>query len=106
MVEGQPAEGRGPDGRRPDAAVRAGRGERAKLDGRWDAAYDSVATASVPDDLRSALTAAGLTDAFEKLDRRNRYAILHRVQTAKRPDTRAKRIAKYVGMLAAGETPY
>ena len=47
-----------------------------------------------------------MTDAFEKLDGRNRYAILHRVQTAKRPDTRAKRIAKYVGMLAAGETPY
>ena len=80
--------------------------ERAKVDGRWEAAYDSVATASVPDDLRSALAAAGVTDAFEKLDGRNRYAILHRVQTAKRPDTRAKRIAKYVGMLAAGETPY
>ena len=80
--------------------------ERAKADGRWDAAYDSMATASVPDDLRAALAAAGLTEAFEKLDRRNRYAILHRVQTAKRPDTRARRIAKYVEMLAAGETPH
>ena len=80
--------------------------ERAKVDGRWEAAYDSVATASVPDDLASALAAAGVTDAFERLDGRNRYAILHRVQTAKSPDTRARRIAKYVGMLAAGETPH
>jgi uncharacterized protein YdeI (YjbR/CyaY-like superfamily) len=80
--------------------------ERAKADGRWDAAYDGMATAAVPDDLAAALSDAGLTDAFAALSGQNRYAILHRVQTAKRPETRARRIEKYVGMLAAGETPY
>ena len=78
--------------------------ERAKADGRWDAAYDGMANASVPDDLAAALGQAGLTGAFDALDARNRYAILHRVQTAKKPETRARRIAKYVAMLAAGET--
>jgi uncharacterized protein YdeI (YjbR/CyaY-like superfamily) len=80
--------------------------ERAKADGRWDAAYDSVATATVPDDLAHALDEAGLTETFAGLDSRNRYAVLHRVQTAKKPETRARRIAKYVEMLAAGERPY
>lgn len=80
--------------------------ERAKADGRWDAAYDGMATASVPDDLAAALEEAGLTEVFAALDSRNRYAILHRVQTAKKPETRARRIANSVGMLAAGETPY
>ena len=47
-----------------------------------------------------------LTAAFAALSSQNRYAVLHRVQTAKRPETRARRIAKYVGMLAAGETPH
>ncbi len=80
--------------------------ERAKADGRWDAAYDGMATAAVPDDLASALEGAGLRDVFAGLNSTNRYAILHQVQTAKRPDTRARRIAKFVAMLAAGETPY
>jgi uncharacterized protein YdeI (YjbR/CyaY-like superfamily) len=80
--------------------------ERAKADGRWDAAYDSMTTASVPEDLARALDDAGLSDAFTGLDSRNRYAILHRVQTAKKPETRARLIAKYVGMLEAGEKPY
>jgi uncharacterized protein YdeI (YjbR/CyaY-like superfamily) len=80
--------------------------ERAKADGRWDAAYDGMATAAVPDDLAEALAAAGLTDAFAALSSRNRYAILHRVQTARKPDTRARRIARFVDMLTAGETPY
>lgn len=80
--------------------------ERAKADGRWDAAYDSVATASVPEDLARALDEAGLSEAFAGLDSRNRYAILHRVQTAKKPETRARRIAKYMAMLKAGERPY
>jgi uncharacterized protein YdeI (YjbR/CyaY-like superfamily) len=80
--------------------------ERAKADGRWDAAYDSMTTASVPDDLARALDEAGLSEAFANLDSRNRYAILHRVQTARKPETRARRIAKYVGMLEAGERPY
>jgi uncharacterized protein YdeI (YjbR/CyaY-like superfamily) len=80
--------------------------ERAKADGRWDAAYDSMTTASVPDDLARALHEAGLSEVFANLDSRNRYAILHRVQTARKPETRARRIAKYVGMLEAGERPY
>jgi uncharacterized protein YdeI (YjbR/CyaY-like superfamily) len=79
---------------------------RAKADGRWDAAYDGMATASVPGDLAAALQEAGLTEVFAALDSRNRYAILHRVQTAKKPETRARRIANSVGMLAADETPY
>ncbi len=79
---------------------------RAKADGRWDAAYDGMATASVPSDLAAALEEAGLTEVFATLDSRNRYAILHRVQTAKKPETRARRIANSVGMLAAGEKPY
>jgi uncharacterized protein YdeI (YjbR/CyaY-like superfamily) len=80
--------------------------ERAKADGRWDAAYDSMTTASVPDDLARALDEAGLSEVFANLDSRNRYAILHRVQTARKPETRARRIAKYVAMLEAGERPY
>jgi uncharacterized protein YdeI (YjbR/CyaY-like superfamily) len=80
--------------------------ERAKADGRWDAAYDSMTTATVPEDLARALEEAGLTQTFAGLDSRNRYAILHQVQTAGKPETRVRRIAKYVGMLQAGETPY
>jgi uncharacterized protein YdeI (YjbR/CyaY-like superfamily) len=79
--------------------------ERAKADGRWAAAYDSPSTASVPEDLARALEDAGLTEAFAGLGSQDRYAILHRVQTARKPETRARRIAKYVGMLEAGETP-
>ena len=78
--------------------------ERAKADGRWDAAYDAPSTATVPDDLQAALDAnPAATEFFAGLDRQNRYAILHRVQTAKRPETRARRIEKFVAMLAAGE---
>jgi uncharacterized protein YdeI (YjbR/CyaY-like superfamily) len=80
--------------------------ERAKADGRWDAAYDSPATASVPEDLARALNEARLSEEFAALDSRNRYAILHAVQTARKPETRTRRIVKYVGMLAAGERPY
>jgi uncharacterized protein YdeI (YjbR/CyaY-like superfamily) len=79
---------------------------RARADGRWDAAYDGMATAALPEDLADALDEAGQSDAFAALDSRNRYAILHRVQTAKRPETRARRIARFVEMLAAGDRPY
>jgi uncharacterized protein YdeI (YjbR/CyaY-like superfamily) len=76
--------------------------ERAQADGRWDAAYDSPATATVPDDLRRALDenprAAG---AFAKLDAQSRYAILYSLQDAKRPETRARRIERAVERLAA-----
>jgi uncharacterized protein YdeI (YjbR/CyaY-like superfamily) len=79
--------------------------ERAKADGRWDAAYASQSRATVPSDLRRALDQNERAAAFfETLDGRNRYAILYRVQDAKKSETRAKRIADYVEMLARGET--
>ncbi|KAB2976808.1 MULTISPECIES: YdeI/OmpD-associated family protein [unclassified Streptomyces] len=78
--------------------------DRAKADGRWDAAYDSSRTATVPDDLAAALAAEpAAAEFFATLDRQNRYAILYRVQDAKKPETRARRIEKFVGMLAKGE---
>jgi len=78
--------------------------ERAKADGRWDAAYDAPSTATVPEDLQAALDAEpAAAEFFATLDGQNRYAILHRVQTAKRAETRARRIEKFVAMLAAGE---
>ncbi len=81
--------------------------ERAKADGRWDAAYDGPATATVPDDLRAALDREpAASELFERLDSTNRYAILHRLQEAKKPETRARRIEKFVAMLARGETLY
>jgi uncharacterized protein YdeI (YjbR/CyaY-like superfamily) len=80
--------------------------ERAKADGRWDAAYDGPATAVVPDDLAAALAARDLTDVYAALDSRNRYAFLHRVQTAVRPETRARRIEQLTDALAEGRTPH
>ena len=79
--------------------------ERAKRDGRWDAAYDGMATASVPEDLARALETAGLTDAFAGLAAQERYAILHGLMTAKKPETRERRIATFVGRLAARQAP-
>jgi uncharacterized protein YdeI (YjbR/CyaY-like superfamily) len=79
--------------------------ERAQADGRWDAAYDSARSAGVPDDLARALAERPAAKAaFATLDAANRYAILHRLMTAKRPDTRARRLATFVDMLAAGKT--
>jgi uncharacterized protein YdeI (YjbR/CyaY-like superfamily) len=78
--------------------------ERAKRDGRWDAAYDPPSRATVPDDLQAALAKNARAAAFfRKLDARNRYAVLWRVQTAKKSETRQKRIAAFVAMLARGE---
>jgi uncharacterized protein YdeI (YjbR/CyaY-like superfamily) len=78
--------------------------ERAQADGRWDAAYEGQRTMGVPDDLRAALDADPAAAAeFESLDSANRYAILYRVNDAKRPETRARRIEKFVAMLARGE---
>lgn len=78
--------------------------DRAKADGRWEAAYAGAKTATVPDDLAAALTAdPAAAKSFETLDRQNRYAILYRIQDAKKPETRARRIEKYVAMLAKGE---
>lgn len=79
--------------------------ERARQDGRWAAAYDSARTSQVPDDLARALAGSKAAAAFfETLDGTNRYAILYRVQTAKRAETRAARIARFVAMLAKRET--
>jgi uncharacterized protein YdeI (YjbR/CyaY-like superfamily) len=79
--------------------------ERAKADGRWERAYDSPTTATVPDDLRAALEAEpAAAKLFSELDGNNRYAILHRLQNVKRPETRVRKIAEYVEMLARGET--
>ncbi|MBC7988461.1 MAG: YdeI/OmpD-associated family protein [Luteimonas sp.] len=78
--------------------------EAAKADGRWDAAYDSASRITVPDDLAAALKKNRRAAAFfEKLDKTNRYSVLWRVQTAKKPETRAARIATLVAMLAKGE---
>lgn len=81
--------------------------ERARADGRWNAAYDAQSVAQVPDDLARELDARPKARAFfESLDSRNRYSVLYRIQDAKRPETRARRIAKYVAMLEAGEKIY
>ena len=81
--------------------------ERAKADGRWEAAYAGPASIEVPPDLAAALAAEPEARAmFDRLNSQNRYAILYRVTTAKRADTRARRIAEYVAMLARGETVY
>lgn len=81
--------------------------ERARADGRWDAAYESQRTATVPDDLRVALDASpAAAEFFATLDSRNRYAVLHRVGDAKKPETRARRIEKFVAMLAEQQKIY
>ena len=79
--------------------------ERARKDGRWETAYAPQSTAEVPDDLKAALARNNKAGKFfEALNRVNRYAILYRVHNAKKPETRAARIEKFVTMLAAGET--
>jgi uncharacterized protein YdeI (YjbR/CyaY-like superfamily) len=79
--------------------------KRAQDDGRWDAAYEGQRLAGVPEDLQSELDRHPEARAFfNQLSSQNRYAILYRVQDAKRPETRARRIAKFIAMLNAGET--
>jgi len=79
--------------------------DRARADRRWDRAYAGASTAKVPDDLRAALAKDKKAAAFfETLDAKNRYAILYRTHNAKKAETRAARIAKFVAMLAKGET--
>jgi uncharacterized protein YdeI (YjbR/CyaY-like superfamily) len=78
--------------------------ERAKRDGRWEAAYDSPSRATVPEDLAAALTANARAAAFfATLDSANRYAVLWRIHTAKKAETRARRISQFVEMLARHE---
>jgi uncharacterized protein YdeI (YjbR/CyaY-like superfamily) len=85
-------------------AAGLGEVERAQADGRWEAAYEGQKTIAVPDDLRRELDARPQAKAFfAGLTSQNRYAILYRLQDAKRPETRARRLAKFVAMLEAGE---
>jgi uncharacterized protein YdeI (YjbR/CyaY-like superfamily) len=79
--------------------------EAARADGRWEAAYAGQRTATVPPDLQQALDANPRAAAFfATLRGQNRYALLYRIQDAKRPETRARRIARFVAMLERGET--
>ncbi|MGE8443484.1 MAG: YdeI/OmpD-associated family protein [Comamonas testosteroni] len=79
--------------------------EAAKADGRWARAYDGARTSTVPEDLQAALEAEPAAKTFfASINASNRYAILWRIQTAARAETRARRIAQLVGMLARGET--
>jgi uncharacterized protein YdeI (YjbR/CyaY-like superfamily) len=81
--------------------------ERARQDGRWAAAYDSQRNASVPEDLQAALDASpAAASFFATLSSTNRYAILFRVQTAKKAETRARRIQQFIAMLEQHETIY
>lgn len=78
--------------------------ERARKDGRWEAAYDSPSKAEVPADLEAALARNARAEAFfATLDRANRYAILWRIQTAKKAETRARRIGEFIEMLQKHE---
>jgi uncharacterized protein YdeI (YjbR/CyaY-like superfamily) len=81
--------------------------ERAQRDGRWDAAYDAASQITVPDDLQAALDDVPEAQAFfARLDSRNGYAILHRIQIVRKPETRAKRIQELVQMLAENRKIY
>jgi len=78
--------------------------EAAKADGRWDAAYAGQRTAEVPADLQLELDGnEAAREFFASLDRANRYAILYRLEEAKKPETRERRLRKFVGMLERGE---
>ena len=80
---------------------------KAKDNGQWDAAYESQSKATVPDDLQAELDASPkAAEFFSTLNSVNRYAILYRIQTAKKPETRQKRIRQFVDMLEKGETVY
>jgi uncharacterized protein YdeI (YjbR/CyaY-like superfamily) len=79
--------------------------ERARADGRWEAAYEGQRTIEVPDDLQRELDARPqAAEFFAQLSSQNRYAILYRLQDAKKPETRARRLQTFVAMLEAGET--
>jgi hypothetical protein len=77
----------------------------AKADGRWEAAYDGQRRSVVPEDLQRELDARPRAKAFyAELSSQNRYAIVYRLQDSRKPETRARRLAKFVAMLEAGET--
>jgi uncharacterized protein YdeI (YjbR/CyaY-like superfamily) len=79
--------------------------DRARADGRWERAYASQSRAVVPEDLQAELDSRpGAAATFATLSSQNRYSILYRLEQAKRPETRARRLATFVAMLEAGET--
>jgi uncharacterized protein YdeI (YjbR/CyaY-like superfamily) len=79
--------------------------QRARADGRWEAAYEGQASAGVPEDLARELASRPQAAAFfGQLSSQNRYAIIYRLNEAKRLETRARRLAQFVAMLEAGET--
>ncbi|SCW84917.1 Uncharacterized conserved protein YdeI, YjbR/CyaY-like superfamily, DUF1801 family [Paenibacillus tianmuensis] len=81
--------------------------EAAKQNGQWDKAYESQSRATVPDDLQSELDRNPQAKAFfETLDKQNRFAVLFRIHSAKKAETRAKRIQQFVTMLERGEKIY
>ena len=81
--------------------------DRAKADGRWERAYRGRDGQVVPDDLAAALQAHPDAAAmFEVLTAQNRFAMLYRLGDARRPETRARRLAQFVEMLGRGEAPY
>lgn len=81
--------------------------DAAKADGRWEAAYAGQASATVPEDLARAIASNARAQAmFDVLTSANRYAILYRLTTIKRPETRARKITEFVEMLARYETPH
>ncbi|MBA3867008.1 MAG: YdeI/OmpD-associated family protein [Solirubrobacterales bacterium] len=78
--------------------------EAAKADGRWEAAYEGQRTAKVPDDLQAALDASPKAAGFfAGLDSANRYAVIYRLNDAKKPETRGRRLRKFLAMLEHGE---
>lgn len=98
IVEGLEAEGR-------MHAAGSAAVERARANGRWETAYAGQATMEVPADLTAALAADPRAAAmFEILTKANRYSVLHRIETARRPETRARKVAELVAMLARGDT--
>ncbi|GHG42655.1 hypothetical protein GCM10012320_05980 [Sinomonas cellulolyticus] len=93
------------EGRMTDAGRSAV--EAAKADGRWERAYGGAATAEVPEDLAAAIAAVPEAQAmFEVLTSTNRFALIYRTTSVKRPETRARKIGEYVAMLARHETIY
>ena len=78
--------------------------EAAQADGRWEAAYEGQRTAKVPDDLQRELDAnPAAAEFFVGLDSANRYAVIYRLNDAKKPETRERRLRKFVAMLERGE---
>ena len=93
------------DGKMKPAGLR--QVEAAQKDGRFEAAYDSQSTIHVPDDFKLALEKSpAAAEFFATLKGSNRYAFLYRIQTAKKPETRASRIEKFIEMLESGDTFY